>query len=365
MHSRVITHPAQMPGRCPTASSLDGVLFGLWKTEMAAGSAAAAAAAVFINSGRRTNLSLVSWSKPLKAKKCFYIAPEHVTAVLGDNILSFRRPPCALRSTVQMQLELQAFRMLCAPAALRKLVRVSRGAPLHTLTAMLPLRLATTAARRAPGQLAPAASVARASWSARPGQGLLSQANRRAWQAPPFCPSTARLFASGTAAGAEEPEPDAEPAAAAKPTETLTGAESSFEFQAEVAELLNIVANSLYTDKEVFVRELVSNASDALNKLRQAQMSGSADISLPLEIRVDVDEEVRSTPLALLVVLAVAVLLLMLLLVCLLLLLMLLLVYGCGYGCGCSHGWCSCSCVATTIAAARRHIGYSQVHSII
>ena len=40
----------------------------------------------------------------------------------------------------------------------------------------------------------------------------------------------------------------------------------SFEFQAETAQLLNIVTNSLYTDKEVFLRELVSNAADAIEK---------------------------------------------------------------------------------------------------
>lgn len=38
-------------------------------------------------------------------------------------------------------------------------------------------------------------------------------------------------------------------------------------FQAETRELLNIVARSLYSDKEVFVRELVSNSSDALEKV--------------------------------------------------------------------------------------------------
>ena len=39
-------------------------------------------------------------------------------------------------------------------------------------------------------------------------------------------------------------------------------------FQAEVKQLLDIVIHSLYTDKEIFVRELVSNAADALEKLR-------------------------------------------------------------------------------------------------
>lgn len=67
------------------------------------------------------------------------------------------------------------------------------------------------------------------------------------------------------------------------------------EFQAETRQLLDIVTHSLYTDKEVFLRELVSNASDALEKLRHIQatgtLSGSAgDDSIPLEIRITTDE---------------------------------------------------------------------------
>ena len=68
---------------------------------------------------------------------------------------------------------------------------------------------------------------------------------------------------------------------------------SSIEFQAKTRELLDIVTNSLYTDKEVFLRELVSNASDALEKLRHAQQSQSTppiDPDVPLEIHVETDE---------------------------------------------------------------------------
>lgn len=47
-------------------------------------------------------------------------------------------------------------------------------------------------------------------------------------------------------------------------------------FQAEIQQLLNIVIHSLYTDKEIFVRELISNAADACEKLRFKQSSGIA-----------------------------------------------------------------------------------------
>jgi molecular chaperone HtpG len=63
-------------------------------------------------------------------------------------------------------------------------------------------------------------------------------------------------------------------------------------FQAEVRQLLDIVIHSLYTDKEIFIRELVSNASDALEKLRHFQLSGEDlfDDKLPLEINITTDD---------------------------------------------------------------------------
>ncbi len=74
-----------------------------------------------------------------------------------------------------------------------------------------------------------------------------------------------------------------------------TQATERHEFQAEVKQVLDIVVHSLYTDKEIFVRELISNASDATEKLRHTQVAEKdADIfdpDLDLEIQVNSDEE--------------------------------------------------------------------------
>ncbi|MEN8662768.1 MAG: molecular chaperone HtpG [Lentimonas sp.] len=72
-----------------------------------------------------------------------------------------------------------------------------------------------------------------------------------------------------------------------------TQAPERHEFQAEVKQVLDIVVHSLYTDKEIFVRELISNASDATEKLRHNQLTESKvfDEGLDLEIQVTTDEE--------------------------------------------------------------------------
>lgn len=64
-------------------------------------------------------------------------------------------------------------------------------------------------------------------------------------------------------------------------------------FQAEVRQLLDLVIHSLYTDREIFVRELVSNAADALEKLRHLQLTHAdlVDPDRPLEISLTTDEE--------------------------------------------------------------------------
>jgi len=69
------------------------------------------------------------------------------------------------------------------------------------------------------------------------------------------------------------------------------------EFKAETKKLLDIVAKSLYTDKEVFIRELISNASDACEKLRFLQTTQAVkevnDADTPLQVTLSVDENER------------------------------------------------------------------------
>ena len=72
---------------------------------------------------------------------------------------------------------------------------------------------------------------------------------------------------------------------------------AKYEFQTEVNQLLHLIIHSLYSNKEIFLRELVSNASDALDKLKYLTVSDAALKNLQFNPRIDISfNENAATP---------------------------------------------------------------------
>lgn len=76
----------------------------------------------------------------------------------------------------------------------------------------------------------------------------------------------------------------------------MTDSTQQFTFKAETKQLLNILIHSLYKDREVFLRELLSNASDALNRLRFEMVTNRdvLDANAELKIQITADKDART-----------------------------------------------------------------------
>jgi HSP90 family molecular chaperone len=80
------------------------------------------------------------------------------------------------------------------------------------------------------------------------------------------------------------------------PEEVQAAGAETVAFKAEIRQLLDILVHSLYTEREIFLRELISNASDALNRVRFEMLTDREvrDPEAELCIRIQVDKETRT-----------------------------------------------------------------------
>merc|ERR1719495_2318086 len=108
-------------------------------------------------------------------------------------------------------------------------------------------------------------------------------------------------FAYADEANEEAAASDDGPQSEVDPVKALTEEELSaldkdakkFEFQAEVTRLMEIIIHSLYTQRDIFLRELISNAGDAIDKIRYRSLLDKEILgdTTELEIKLRADEE--------------------------------------------------------------------------